>query len=186
MPERASDFEPHRADVLAWFRRRVRDPQEAEDLCQDTYTRILQRARPLRDPAKVRPYLFATARNVLINSLRRRHIVGSVDASGEPIDPDSLAAPRYADPVSAAHTAELESRLEALLATLPAEQRTAFELGVLQRLLYSEIARAMGWSVAKVKVNVYRARKKLIAGLRAYRRKPDILKAPSPIKGERQ
>ena len=169
MPNRAPDFEPYHAEVLAWFRRRVRNPQEAEDLCQDTYARLIERAGALRDPDKVRPYLFTTARNVLINSLRRRNIVGSVDASGEPINPEALAAPRFENPEVHAQAAELRDRLVQLLETLPSEQRTAFELGVLQRLLYSEIARSTGWSLAKVKVNVFRARKKLIAGLHAYR-----------------
>lgn len=172
MPNQAPDFEPYRAEVLAWFRRRVRNPQDAEDLCQDTYARLIERARPLRDAEKARPYLFTAARNVLINSLRRRHIVGSVDAAGEPIDPDSLASPRLDGPEANAQATELRERVEMLLETLPSEQRTAFELGVMQRLLYSEIARSTGWSLAKVKVNVFRARKKLIAGLREFRRDP--------------
>ncbi len=169
MPNQAPDFEPYRAQVLAWFRRRVRDPEEAEDLCQDTYARLVERAGALRDPSKVRPYLFRTARNVLINSLRRRHIVGSVDSRGEPVDPDSLAAPGFDDPEAHTRAAELRERVAGLLDTLPSEQRTAFELGVMQRLLYAEIARSTGWSLAKVKVNVFRARKRLIAGLREYR-----------------
>ena len=170
MSHRAPSFEPYRAEVLAWFRRRVRDPEQAEDLCQDTYARLIERARPLRDADRVRPYLFTAARNVLINSLRRRNIIGSVDATGAPIDPDSLAAPRVDDPEAHTRASELQERVARLLETLPSEQRTAFELGVLQRLLYSEIAQATGWSLAKVKVNVFRARQKLIAGLRAYRR----------------
>lgn len=172
MPNRAPDFEPYRAEVLAWFRRRVRSQEQAEDLCQDTYTRLLERARPLRDGDKVRPYLFTAARNVLINSLRRRNIVGSVDSTGEPIDPDSLAAPRFDNPEAHTQASELRDRVARLLETLPSEQRTAFELGVMQRLLYSEIAHSTGWSLAKVKVNVFRARQKLIAGLRAYRGNP--------------
>jgi RNA polymerase sigma-70 factor (ECF subfamily) len=178
MPNQAPDFEPYRQEVLAWFRRRVRDPQDAEDLCQDTYARLIERARPLREADKVRPYLFTAARNVLINRLRRRQIVGSVDAAGEPIDPDSLATPHRDDPEANAQAAELRQRLEMLLETLPSEQRTAFELGVMQRLLYSEIARSTGWSPAKVKVNVFRARKKLIAGLRAYQRDPSDHDSP--------
>ena len=183
MRNEAPGFEPYQAELLAWFRRRVRNPHEAEDLCQDTYARVLARDPELRDPTKARPYLFRAARNVLINRFRRHHIVGAVDAAGEALDPDSLADAGASDPERNARASELRENVERLLETLPTEQRTAFELGVFQRLLYSEIAESTGWSLAKVKVNVYRARQKLIAGLREYRHE---LSADPPARIERE
>ena len=69
--------------------------------------------------------------------------------------------------------AELKLRLGELLSGLPAEQRRAFELGVLRRQPYAEVSAATGWSLAKVKVNVYRARKRLMADLREFHPSPE-------------
>ena len=157
----------HRSALLAWFRRRLRDTHEAEDLCQETIARFLARAPELDDAAKTGPYLFRTARNLLFDHLRRRR---------PPVDPDALdmePAPEASSPDLHAAEArvfqhELQARLQSLLRTLPADQRQAFELGVLLELPYAEISRQQGWSVAKVKVDVYRARKALIEGLRPF------------------
>jgi DNA-directed RNA polymerase specialized sigma24 family protein len=51
---------------------------------------------------------------------------------------------------------------------LPEDLRIAFERGVLARVPYTEIAEERDWTVAKVKVCVYRARKHLMAGLQEY------------------
>ena len=60
---------------------------------------------------------------------------------------------------------EFTAALRVELGRLPVDQRRAFELGVLHRRPYAEISELTGWSVSKVKVNVYRARKKLITAL---------------------
>ena len=44
--------------------------------------------------------------------------------------------------------------------------RTAFEQGVLSQEPYKDIARRNGWSLAQVKINVYRARRHAITKLR--------------------
>lgn len=180
MSKRPRAAEDYRTAILAFFTRRLRDPDDAEDLCQETFARFQSSSR-LRDPEKLAPYLFRIARNLLLNHIKRRHVVGSVGGSGEPMDPEQIPDPGFRDPESDLHWNELHARVRELLAELPRDQRTAFELGVLQRLVYSEVAAATGWSVAKVKVNVYRARKRMIAGLREYSRSAD---RPARIEGD--
>ena len=48
---------------------------EAEDLCQETFTRVVAAAVELRDPTKVKAYLMRTANNLLISRLRRGNLV---------------------------------------------------------------------------------------------------------------
>ena len=45
---------------------------------------------------------------------------------------------------------------------LSADLRKAFRLGVLERRPYAEIAQLTGWSAAQVKVNIFRARHRVI------------------------
>ena len=59
-------------------------------------------------------------------------------------------------------------RLDQVLEGLRETYRQAFELAVVQQRSYAEIGQLTGWSPAQVKINVYRARKRVIEGLADY------------------
>ena len=162
-----SEYTQHRQAILAYFHRRVRDPQDAEDLAQETFVRVLKAKEGIRDVNKVLPYMYRTARNLLINRYRRRHIVMRADALEEPLDLDQVEDPRL-DSEERVRFRELSSRLDQALGRLSIEHRKAFELGVVQRMVYAEIAELTGWSLSKVKVNIHRARKQVIGALSEY------------------
>lgn len=163
-------YERHRPAILGFLRRRLSRPEELEDLCQETFARALRAGDRLRDPSRVRAYLFRTAHNLMLNHLRRRGRERSESDLGEEARLDAHADPRAASPAAERELHSLQARLQELLGSLPEEHRLAFELGVLQRQPYARVAETTGWSIAKVKVCVYRARKQLIAGLEEYRR----------------
>lgn len=60
----------------------------------------------------------------------------------------------------------LQERLGEVLSSLRPALRAAFEQAVLRQKPYSEVAREQGWTLQQVRVNVYRARKEVIARLR--------------------
>jgi len=157
----------HRGAILAYFARRVRDRQEAEDLTQDTFMRVLRAREGIRDESKVLPYLYRAARNQLISRYRRRHVVMSASELNDAAGLEQVADPRH-DTEAAVRVRELSGRLDMALGRLPLEQRRAFELGVVQRVVYAEIARQTGWSLSKVKVTIHRARKHVMAALTEY------------------
>lgn len=171
----AVEYTQHREAILSYLARRLRDRQEAEDLCQETFVRVLRAKERIRDPAKTLPYLYRTARNLLINHYRRRHVVMRADDMADPFDLEQVAD-STADTESRARFGELSAKLEVVLGGLSQEHRKAFELGVVQRMVYREIARLTGWSSSKVKVNIHRARKQVTSGLVEYSH--DIARAP--------
>jgi len=157
----AAALQQHRPAVLAFLTRRVWNREAAEDLCQETFLRALRARTGLRDVSRLRSYLLRIAQNLAIDHLRRRDPATPVTAG----DPDTLADHRSQDPATRYESTDLAQRIENLLDELPHELRIAFEQGVLERRPYAEIAQAEGWSLAKVKINVYRARRRLMAGL---------------------
>ncbi len=65
---------PLEAVLMQFLRRNWRDASEIADLRQDVYVRVYEAAlKKLPDLAK--PFVFATARNLLINRVRQKHIV---------------------------------------------------------------------------------------------------------------
>lgn len=162
-----STFEEHGSSVMAFLTSRTGRREVAEDLLQETFIRVI-RARPkLPDPASVRAYLFTTAHRLVISRARRKRpmLFSEVRgrdqlALGETVDTEAAA------PDAAADLSRLKDRLQDVLLTLSRDHRTAFEMAVLQQRKYAEIAAEQGWSLAQVKTNVHRARKKVMGELK--------------------
>jgi RNA polymerase sigma-70 factor (ECF subfamily) len=159
-------FERHGSAVMAFLASRTGRRDLAEDLLQETFVRAM-RARPtLPDASGVRSYLFTTAHNLLLSRRRKKR----PSLFSEALDDETRALERIADTkaLSPERTADLhrfEERLHGVLAELPPVFRTAFEQAVLQQRSYHDIASEQGWTLAQVKTNVHRARKKVIAAL---------------------
>lgn len=159
-----SAYTRHEPGILAYLKRRF-GPEDAEDLCQETFARALAAENAPREEGRVKAYLYRIAHNLMVNRFRRPSLMQSECDLGEHVRMAELAVePAHRSPEARAHVRDLARQLTTLLAELPPDQRQAFELGVLQRKPYKEIADMTGWSLSKVKGDVFRARQRLIAG----------------------
>jgi RNA polymerase sigma-70 factor (ECF subfamily) len=149
------------ARIYAFLWRRTRDPVLAEDLLQQTFLRMhCARARFVRG-ADVVPWIFAIARRLLIDGVRRSKFHVSLSRHAEEaecMDPALVTLPQGDERV---HSKELELRLQRALCSLPEGLRAAFELVKLDGLSMREAAEALGTSEAAVKVRVHRASRML-------------------------
>src|SRR5208283_4084197 len=124
---------------------------EAEDITSETFVRAWTSPEPIR-VATVKGYLFTIARNLYLQGLRKksRHVALDEDLR------DPQASP-YAQ-------AEQKEELRAVLAELqklPEIDRAALLMRAFDEMPYEEIARAVGISLAAVKVKIHRARLEL-------------------------
>lgn len=159
----------HGPAVLAFLRRRA-GREEAEDILQETFVRAIRAGTYRGDHANARAYLMSTARHVLINRLRRPRLVVPAEASTAADGDDALAAVASGDssPEENAAWSAFRDRLEGVLEELKETYRQAFVLAVVQQRSYAEVAQLTGWSLPQVKINVYRARKRVLEGLADY------------------
>ena len=158
-------FSAHSGPVLGFLERRV-PPEEAEDLLQETFLKVMRSGPPERIE-NLRSYLMATAKHLSLNRLRRPRPV-EAPAGTAPGNLDGLPANRPG-PHEEASFRFLSDALTRALADLPAAHRRAFELAALEGFSYEEVARATGTTLAQVKVHVYRARRRLVDALGPYR-----------------
>jgi RNA polymerase sigma factor (sigma-70 family) len=172
--ERAVDwsraYEQYRPDILDFLRRRLWGKQElAEDMLQETFRRAMKAGTPIRDPSKVRAYLYRTAHHLVIGHLRKRRWVESERDLGPSVKLDRHTDESVADPLEVSQVGEFRERMDRSVEGLPEDQQIAFRQGVLERVPYGEIAREQGWTMAKVKSCVFRARKTLMQELADFR-----------------
>jgi len=150
------------AALLGFLRRRLRDDEAAEDLLQETFVRAMRSGR-VEKAEELRPYLFTIAQNLVADHWRRRFRL--VPRQSEPPGADGLdgvADERSESPEAAAGRKGLERRVRAALALLPERYRQAFRLAAIEQRSYREIGELTGWSLDQVRINVHRARRRLI------------------------
>ncbi len=161
-----SAYEEHGRALLSFLQRRTRCLEDAEDLLQETFVQAMRSTEVLRDRSKVKSYLFTIANNLMLNKMRRSHKEIRLFENEDGTNPLEQFADSSSDTETILAQSELEGQISRILSDMPAAHRTAFELGIIQRLSYDEIVKATGWTLAQVKINVFRARKKAISSLR--------------------
>ena len=135
-----------------YLRRLSGNDDVAGDLMQDTWLRVLRGMASLREPAKVRPWLFGIARRVAMDRLRYEYARPAADD----VDLDALAAPESDLALDAEAAA-----LDAGIAKLPAFEREALTLFYLRELSIEDIAVLLGSPVGTIKSRLFRARQML-------------------------
>jgi RNA polymerase sigma-70 factor (ECF subfamily) len=130
--------------------------EDAEDLVQDTYARVLKRPRLLRSDDDL-GYLLRVLRNTYFSS----HRAAKRRVSADPL-PDELD--RLEDPTAPHPQKELDAReLYAQIAALPPDFRDALVAIDLLGLSYREAARTLRVREATITTRLYRARLRLAA-----------------------
>ena len=134
--------------------------QAAEDAAQEAFINAWRSIGSFRGDS-FRSWLLRIAANLCRDELRRRgrRPSSSLDTAleaGMPDPPDDDPLPE-----ESALNAELRSSLDAALAQLPEEQRTAIILCDIEGLDYAEIAVAMNTSLGTVKSRIARARMRM-------------------------
>lgn len=135
----------------------LRHREDALDAVQDAMLKLLAyRERPA---AEWTPLLWSILRSRIIDLQRRRSFrlrfwAPANDADGEPID----WADEAPDPAGRHQQREAYARLVQALRRLPARQREAFTLRVLEELDVATTAQVMGCSEGSVKTHLSRAR----------------------------
>src|ERR1043165_700673 len=66
---------PHDAALRGWVRARFPSVTDPDDLVQEAYSRVI-RAHAHGPIESVKAFLFATARNLALDQIRRRKVVG--------------------------------------------------------------------------------------------------------------
>jgi RNA polymerase sigma-70 factor, ECF subfamily len=152
--------------------RLTRQPQNAEDLVQDTYLKAFRSAHQFEPGTNLKAWLFTILHNTYRNM--RRHDGRS------PVDVDSEAVDRAADVEGLDHSPEqllarasLDADVQAALDALPEAFRQAVWLRDVEELSYADIARVLDIPIGTVMSRISRGRRGLYDMLHARRADAD-------------
>lgn len=149
-------FERYSRPVISFIFDMVNDRPLAEELTQETFVRAYRAMHTMRSETKLSTWLFGIARNVARESLRARVRANShVDLADKSVMDLSDNKPV---PVDGLLNKELNTLIRRSLAALDEDKRLVFTLKVLHQCSYEEIAAVTGFSIAKLKTDLHRAR----------------------------
>jgi len=131
---------PHQAALTRYLKRVCKSPDEVLDLRQEAYIRVCESARK-EQPRTPRTFLFTTARNLVIDKVRRERVVSihytqdgpSLDLSVDELTPERRLLARQ----------ELQQLTRAFDA-LPAKTRSVIWLRRIAGLSQREAAASLG------------------------------------------
>jgi RNA polymerase sigma factor (sigma-70 family) len=134
----------------------LRDRDAAADAMQDTFVLAARRLDHLRDPSKLRPWLFAIARYEAVRRSRGARPAAVAAAVGG--DPDSAASPDDSGPEAVVSSVDAQEIVWAAVAGLSTRDQVLLDLHVRQGLDGHEFAEAVGMSPSQTYTLVNRLR----------------------------
>lgn len=141
--------------------RMVRNPEDARDLCQETFLRVFKYLHQYRFDSPLKSWIAQVAYSVAKRHLERKRI----PIADEPNDPEAgslLDSVSDGFDLEAANADDQISRLlHAAIDALPALQRSLLTMYHLDELPISEIATITGLPEGSVKSHLFRSRKLL-------------------------
>lgn len=151
----------HEASLVRYLYRTWRNRQEVFDLRQDVYVRVYEAAAKTR-PLAPKSFLFATARHLMTDRIRRKRIV-SIDAVGDLDVLNVMIEDISPEQRTSAHQ-ELR-RLAEAIDDLPRKCREAVWLRRVDDVPQKEVAVRLGISQKTVEKHVMKGMKLLAAAL---------------------
>lgn len=151
----------HLTSVHRYLTRLTHSAADADELCQETFLRLWERAGSYRPgTVKLTTWLHRVAHNLAVDELRRRRPEREQPEPARP-EADGEAADATADPETLAASRETGERLQEAIGALPSNQRAALLLCQVQGFSNRDAAAVLGVSVRSLESLVARARRSL-------------------------
>lgn len=155
----------YQGELFGYLRRYLGDVQLAEDVFQNTWLQVFNKAHQYETGRPVRPWLYTIATNQAIDALRRgaRHQAVSLDQEREEVDGGelpqllSLLETRGPGPLEQVQGEARRLLVRASVDKLPDFLRQVVILAYFQELKYRDVAEIMGIPVGTVKSRLHAA-----------------------------
>jgi RNA polymerase sigma factor (sigma-70 family) len=156
----AEAYDKYAVPLYAYCRSMLREPADAADAVQDTFLVATAKLHSLRDPSKLRAWLYAVARNECLRRLRAGNALSAL--------PEAVDLPTQAAEVGVAtERAELAELVRAAIDGLNPGERDVIELSLVAELDGDDLADALGVSRNHAYAQLSRARRQLERSLGA-------------------
>ncbi|HWK50596.1 MAG TPA: sigma-70 family RNA polymerase sigma factor [Steroidobacter sp.] len=144
-------YRAHRGWLHAWLLRKTGCSEQAADLAQDTFLRVLT-SRDLSEVREPRAYLTVVAKGLVSSGFKRKALERAYLQALAAIPEAHVVSPEQRWSIM-----ETLHEIDSMLDSLPAKVRRVFLLSQIEGLRYREIAQQLGLSEITVKRHMKQA-----------------------------
>jgi RNA polymerase sigma factor (sigma-70 family) len=156
----AEAYDRYAMPLYSYCRSMLREPADAADAVQDTFLVATAKLRDLRDPAKLRSWLYAVARNECMRRLRAGSALSALEEASD-------IPAQAAEIGTETERVEVQQLVRAAIDGLNPGERDVIELSLISELENDELADALGVSRNHAHALLSRARSQLERSLGA-------------------
>ena len=155
-------------------------PEDAEEVAQETLLRVFENFDQLRDPERVRPWIFRIAKNACLMQRRKSVFAPSHELSIDELPPVAEVAGDSPAPDREYLQSELRAVLDRAIAELPPSYRAVVLLRDIEELSTEEAAQILDLSTDVVKTRLHRGRLAMRQKMDCYIHNHCLEDQPSP------
>lgn len=155
-------------------------PEDAEEVAQETLLKVFESFSQLRDPERVRAWVFRIARNVCLMQRRKSVFAPSHEFSLDELPPTDEVADAGSPPEGRLLKHELRAVIDRVIVELPLSYRAVVLLRDMEELTTEETAQILGLTADVVKTRLHRGRAAMRQKLDCYVNNHCLEDAPSP------
>lgn len=151
-------IEPHRSDLWGYLVNHVPNHADAEDLYQDVNMKVMGNLGNLKDPSRLRSWLFSIAMNSVRSFFRKKRPV-AIEETRDSMVP--VWSGKTETPIEQLEKRERINLMKHCIKQLPDRDRDVLLLDVMAEMPQKEIAEELGLNINTVKTITRRAKIKL-------------------------
>lgn len=152
-------LEPLEPKLFGFAYRMLRDGDKVKDAMQELILRLWNKRKELDANSNISAYCFKIMHNICIDELRNEAKLRVSSRTKQSEDP----GPNSVLPELNLENKELIQKIRKVVDQLPSKQKTIIELHDFQEFSHPEIAEILDMEVNAVRVNLSRARAKIVA-----------------------
>lgn len=152
----------HRAYLVRFARRRLRDPVLAEDAVHDVFEAVLSGRATFGGRAALRSWLTAVLKHKIVDTVRRQARFASIDDALDEQGAPAIECPQPG-PDDIAEQRERLAQTLARIESLPRGLRDAVRLRLIDEQPTAAVCATLGISADNLFVRMHRARKHLLS-----------------------
>jgi len=155
-------------------------PDDAEEVAQETLLKVFENFDQLRDPESVRSWVFRIARNACLMQRRKSVFAPSHELSLDDLPPAAEVTASEERPESEFLRTELRAVIDRVIAELPPTYRAVVLLRDIEELTTEETAQILDLGIDVVKTRLHRGRAAMRQKLDCYLHNHCLEDQPSP------
>jgi RNA polymerase sigma-70 factor (ECF subfamily) len=169
--------EKYRRKVIRLLSRMVRNPEDLEDIAQETFIKAYRALPQFRGDAAFYTWLYRiavnTAKNYLVARGKAMRTISDQAMNDEDEPDERLVAQDIATPETELLSKQVAIAVNQAVDALPEELRQAITLREMEGMSYEEIAEYMACPIGTVRSRIFRAREAIASKLRPILGTPD-------------